>query len=260
MRRDRFRIPRGRSLAAASARRAPPLILVLALVFAGPVLASDRFGDVPASNIHHGDISAIAAAGITRGCHDGTVFCPKDAVLREQMASFLARTAGLGGHPPVVNADRLDGLDSSAFLQAGDYTVMQLGPWHPGNPATAVQHGLSATTVSADTLVVVRLGLEGPASIGQTTYGFETARICFLESPGVTIGATSVFQATDTSEEVLVHDGIARPMTSDGCYSVADTTPTPRTGGATLSLFLGFETATTAVLKSVTTTWTPVSP
>jgi S-layer homology domain len=53
--------------------------------------ASDRFTDVSDSNPHHDDINIIAGAGITAGCSP-TTFCPSDAVTRQQMGSFLART------------------------------------------------------------------------------------------------------------------------------------------------------------------------
>jgi hypothetical protein len=125
-------IARPRWLTTGRLKRARPLVVVLllALVFAAPVLAFDRFTDV-GPGVHHDDISAIAAAGITQGCNppDNTLYCPADFVRRDQMGSFLARVAGLGANPPVANADKLDGLDSTAFLQAGDYSVMQQGPW-----------------------------------------------------------------------------------------------------------------------------------
>ena len=79
------------------------LVVVMALLPA-TLGASDRFDDVPAGAYFHGDASAIADAGITRGCFDTQHFCPDDTVTRGQMAAFLARTAGLGGNPPVANA------------------------------------------------------------------------------------------------------------------------------------------------------------
>ncbi len=43
------------------------------------------------------DIDAIAAAGVTKGCDAAKhLFCPDENVLRDQMASFLARALGLG--------------------------------------------------------------------------------------------------------------------------------------------------------------------
>jgi hypothetical protein len=78
------------------------LALVLASVPVG-LLATDRFPDVPTSNPHHDDVNQIAAAGITTGFPDGT-YKPDAFVTRGQMATFLARTAGLGGRVPVANA------------------------------------------------------------------------------------------------------------------------------------------------------------
>jgi len=44
-------------------------------------------------------IDAIAAAGITKGCNvDQTRYCPNQNVLRDQMASFLARALGLSSN------------------------------------------------------------------------------------------------------------------------------------------------------------------
>jgi SpoIID/LytB domain protein len=54
------------------------------------------FSDVPESHTFRRDISALAAAGITRGCNSAqTRFCPQDVVTRGQMAAFLARALKL---------------------------------------------------------------------------------------------------------------------------------------------------------------------
>ena len=104
-----------RSLATRLAAAAVALALI---VPAGVVLANHQFGDVPASNPFHADIDALADSGVTSGCGNGN-YCPKANVTREQMAAFLNRLGALApGKAPVVNADRVDGLDSSAFLRA----------------------------------------------------------------------------------------------------------------------------------------------
>jgi hypothetical protein len=41
---------------------------------------------------HHDNILCLAAAGITRGTTDNTTYSPNNPVLRDQMASFIART------------------------------------------------------------------------------------------------------------------------------------------------------------------------
>ena len=59
---------------------------------------------MPDGAYFHDDATALADAGITQGCFDTQHFCPDQTVTRGQMAPFLARAAGLGGHPPVANA------------------------------------------------------------------------------------------------------------------------------------------------------------
>ena len=46
--------------------------------------------------VFEADINAVAAAGITKGCNPpaNDLFCPNDAVTREQMAAFLDRAFG----------------------------------------------------------------------------------------------------------------------------------------------------------------------
>ena len=88
------------------------LALLLALVPLSILGASPTFTDLgTAGQEHRADIQAIANAGITLGFDDPTssdpnarLYDPKGTVTREQMASFLARTAGLGTNTPVVNA------------------------------------------------------------------------------------------------------------------------------------------------------------
>ncbi len=57
---------------------------------------SASFSDV-AGSVHVASIGGLAAAGITKGCNppDNTLFCPRDPVTREQMATFLVRALGL---------------------------------------------------------------------------------------------------------------------------------------------------------------------
>ena len=65
----------------------------LARMFKLPSTTTDYFTDDETS-IHESNINKLAAAGITSGCTT-TTFCPKDAVTRAQMASFIARAADL---------------------------------------------------------------------------------------------------------------------------------------------------------------------
>lgn len=110
------------------------LTLLVALV---PIalLAAGPFTDLDPNSPHNDNINAIAAAGITKGCDPPTFtqYCPKDFVTREEMASFLARTAGLGGNPAVVHAltaetatTVVDGAIGSAKLSATGSTAGQV--------------------------------------------------------------------------------------------------------------------------------------
>ena len=84
----------------------------------GVAIAGIGFNDVSPTNPFINDIEAIAHAGVTTGCGGGN-YCPKDNVTREQMAAFMNRLGALqSGKTPVVNADKLDGLDSTAFLRS----------------------------------------------------------------------------------------------------------------------------------------------
>jgi hypothetical protein len=106
--------------------RGLPLVfaaLLLALVPAS-LLAANPFQDLT-GGVHDANIDAIYQAGITTGC-DPTHYCPRDFVTREQMASFLARTAGLGTNPPVANAAQLGGVPAAGYLRRGaaDFAVL----------------------------------------------------------------------------------------------------------------------------------------
>jgi hypothetical protein len=54
------------------------------------------------NSIFESDIDKLATAGVTKGCNPpaNTEFCPDEPVLRDQMASFLARALGLDPIPP----------------------------------------------------------------------------------------------------------------------------------------------------------------
>ena len=99
-------------------RRIAAIVATTALAVPALAIASHQYTDVPDSHPFHGHIDAITDAGVTSGCGGGK-FCPDAAVTRGQMAAFLNRLGALGaGTTPVVNADRLDGMDSSEFMPA----------------------------------------------------------------------------------------------------------------------------------------------
>ena len=62
------------------------------------------FSDVPADAWYFDQMTALAASGITKGCDDGTGFCPGRDTTRAQMATFLWRASirKAGGSAPYV--------------------------------------------------------------------------------------------------------------------------------------------------------------
>lgn len=86
--------------------------------------AGDLFIDDDVS-IFEGDIDRLGTAGVTKGCNPpaNDLFCPKDPVLRDQMASFLARALGLtpitpDPRPVLALKTIVTGLDQPLFLTA----------------------------------------------------------------------------------------------------------------------------------------------
>lgn len=132
LRRRTARRPRPRSLAFI------PLAALLALVplslFAAPTPFTDLTGGV-----HDTNIDAIYDAGITRGCDPGVAFCPEDTVTRQEMASFIARAAGLGTNPPVANARTAQTALSATTATSATtaQTAGKLGTTATGGPTYA---------------------------------------------------------------------------------------------------------------------------
>ena len=64
-------------------------------------LPPSGFFDVPPGHLFEGDITWLAATGITKGCNppSNDLFCPDSPVTREQMATFLVRALDLPRSP-----------------------------------------------------------------------------------------------------------------------------------------------------------------
>lgn len=90
-------------------------------------------------NIHEGNIEAIAAAGITKGCNPpaNNRFCPDSSVTRGEMAAFLKRA--LPDLPEVRPAIDFTDDDDSVFELAIEWLYSR-----------GVTQGTSATTFGPD--------------------------------------------------------------------------------------------------------------
>ncbi len=113
---ERHSKPRRRSKWWVRLSGAVTMVVFIAMV---PItlLAATPFGDLNSGSVHNGSIDAIYNAGITRGCVPNVSYCPNGLVTREEMASFLARTAGLGGNAPVTNAATLNGFPVNTIVR-----------------------------------------------------------------------------------------------------------------------------------------------
>lgn len=169
--------------------RRPVAIAIALILLAAPaiVVASHQFSDVPASNQFHGDIDALADAGVTAGCGGGK-YCPKDNVTREQMAAFMNRLGALApGKTPVVNAAALNGQSADDFLSSATYVVSDSGTAEPGTGATVV--------VSCDSGDIALAG--GVSDVAKTSYVTDS-----FPHP-VNAGSWSVFVANDAESDTV---------------------------------------------------------
>ena len=101
------------------------------------LLLPDQGGDVfsdDAGSIHEADINRIGAAGITLGCAPG-LFCPEQAVTREQMASFIVRAYKIASVPdgaglanPFADVTGAHAVDVAALYRAGVTTGCSAAP------------------------------------------------------------------------------------------------------------------------------------
>ena len=94
--------------------------------FNPPPPASQRFPDVPPSNVFYAFIDELAQRQITLGCGGGN-YCPAQIVVRDQMAAFIIR--GLGEfNPPTPSSQRFNDVPpSNAFYNFIDrMAVLQI--------------------------------------------------------------------------------------------------------------------------------------
>jgi hypothetical protein len=113
-------------------------------------------------NPHEGMIEAIAGAGITRGCSaDGPRFCPSDAVLRGQVASFLARALAL----PAAEVDAFD--DDAGSIHEDSINRLAAAGIARGRPGGRFEPAVGLTRAQLATLLVRAFDLP-PASADVT--------------------------------------------------------------------------------------------
>jgi hypothetical protein len=235
-------------------RRAALLGATVAFALSVPlaVFASHQFTDVPNSNLFHADIDALVDSGVTSGCAANR-YCPNANVTRGQMAAFLNRLGALApGKTPVVNATKLDGLDSSAFLKTGTIvTSIDGSGWLAHNTSpTTVQRFLTNTRFSGDGVAL--LPLVAPSQVSGVSYGLASLQICYATSGGGFIDQLNVYRTNSAAVPTAAYvDNTNR--TTSGCYSVAPNAAAQE--GMGLALILGGGAAARVTLLPAETTW-----
>ena len=94
----------------------------LARAFNLPDGPDPGFSDVPDDLLHAADIARLAHAGITRGCRDGTKFCPSRVTTRAEMSAFLNRAISLS------QSDEEDSTDQDSLGEEIVVPVYYCGP------------------------------------------------------------------------------------------------------------------------------------
>jgi len=195
-------------------RRFLPLALVALLVVLTPfaTFAANPFTDLVAGSPHNGNIDAIYNAGITTGCVPNAKYCPTDNVTRQEMASFLARTAGLGGNAPIANAKTAQTATNATNAVNANNAANAVNAGHATNADTAT----NATTASnANTVggyapnglvrVARGVGQVFPATVNLTT-AYQTVASVTIQIPAggfvLVSGATGVSDFTASGNEV----------------------------------------------------------
>ena len=106
------------------------------------------FGDVSSDAWYAADVAKLAASGITKGCGDGTVFCPEEPTSRAQMATFIARAL-------VLRGGQSSGGEDSEATQPGTPD----GPRITVEPATVPKAGRYLFTITGTGFVPGSTGI-----------------------------------------------------------------------------------------------------
>jgi hypothetical protein len=126
--------------------------LIIALVPLS-IYAANTFTDLQSGSVHNGDIDTIYNLGITTGCVPDTNYCPTNNVTRQEMASFLARTASLNrlaftSLPSASAAENLGAGPSRGYM-----TVTLTVPGRAGDTAMLVKVDFTGYAFARSTAV-----------------------------------------------------------------------------------------------------------
>lgn len=161
-----------------------------------------RFSDVPASNVHSGNIEQTAELGVVQGFSDGT-FRPADTVRRDQMASFMIRLLVALPEPPPFTGLRLEaeapGADVGEDVTVTATVAVEDEPVEGAEVAFTASGGVPEPNAGADVT----------DAQGQATFSFTST-----ETGLVTVAAqTTVGPETFTDVSTVQFTRRLRPAT-----------------------------------------------
>ena len=105
-----------------------------------PDASDPGFNDVASGAWYAADVARLVASGVTKGCGDGTGFCPEQATTRGEMAAFLHRAENRGGWEQ-YEGETDDGYYIE-FRASEDQTEV---PWRPRGLSLSVRCTYSDT-------------------------------------------------------------------------------------------------------------------
>lgn len=149
-----------------SKRAALIIAVTAALIVPATAVAQSLFTDVSDNSVHRPGIEYMKDSGVTLGCGDGTTFCPRDAVLREQMATFMYRLSGNDPNtePSVIPASNMQVVTDIS----GDFT--DSADWVDVNRATTTH----VIPPGREGFIFVTFGGE---SVCENTLGYCSVRV-----------------------------------------------------------------------------------
>ena len=193
------------------------------------------FADVAAEAWYATDVARLAASGITKGCRDGTVFCPEQDTTRAQMATFLWRAQTAADQPPPEPASvTLGELPDTATVAASARQIQVSWPeaapvagspvagyevqWRSGNQGWDTERrrvvvGLSHVTGGLDDGVTYTIRVR-PAAV--ETAEVAGASIIAGEGSAPTAEIVEAPAEVDESLEISTLDGPVRFMMGGG--------------------------------------------
>jgi len=194
-------------------------------------VSSDHFTD-DGNSIFEGDINAIAAAGITRGCNPpaNTRFCPNDSVDRGQMAAFLRRALEV----PVPSTDHFIDDDASTF-EDDINAIADEGITRGCNPPANTRFCPTRDVSRGEMAAFLRRALDLPDVIQTIPVGHHNSMTCSKngESCRLTVDLTA-------NRSYRVREGVfqVNPASSgeQGNFNAGDTSFTLALNGSTVSM------------------------